>query len=127
MTRKSSRSIGGTKRRLRGIVDELVSNALNAGAKKVDVQIKNQSDHFEVRVDDDGSGMNLEQIREVEALLQQPRRGELEDYYGDLAGVSGFGSGLTIVSMLVDEAEVKSVLGRGTTIWVRRWHNLEQK
>jgi signal transduction histidine kinase len=124
MTR-NSRSIGGNKRRIRGIVDELVANALNAGASTVDVQVKSQSDYFEIRVDDNGKGMNLEQAREVEQLLQQPRRGELEEYYGDLVGVSGFGSGLTIVGMLVDEAEVKSVLGRGTTIWVRRWHNLK--
>ena len=127
MTRKTSRSVGGNKRRIRGIVDELMSNALNAGASKVDVQVKVQSDYFEIHIDDDGSGMNLEQTREVEAMLRQPRRGELEDYYGDLAGVSGFGSGLAIIAMLVDEAEVKSVLGRGTTIWLRRWHNLEGK
>ena len=110
------------KRRIRGIVNELVKNALDAEARGIDVQIKNRRDYFEIQVEDDGKGMDPHQVEMVVDLLEQPRREELEDYYGDLVGVSGFGSGLTIVSLMVDEAEVKSAVGRGTTIRVRRWH-----
>jgi len=110
------------KRRIRGIVDELIHNSLNAGANTVSVQILNQPEYFEVQVDDNGSGMEPEQVRDAEALLQQSRREELEDYYGDLAGVTGFGSGLTIVGMMVDEADISSEVGRGTKVRVRRWH-----
>ncbi|MTI94557.1 MAG: ATP-binding protein [Firmicutes bacterium] len=109
------------RRWARGILDELVSNSFNAGAGKIDVQVRARADNIEIKVDDDGVGMDRETVRQVEGLLQQPRREELEEYYGDLAGVSGYGSGLTIVGMLVDEAEVKSVPGKGTTIRVRRW------
>lgn len=124
MTRKESRKIGSIRRHIRGIVDELVSNSLNAGALTVNVHIETRPEYFEVLIEDDGRGMDPEQTREVESLLRQPRREELEEYYGDLAGVSGFGSGLTIVGLLVDEAEVKSALGRGTKIRVVRWHNI---
>lgn len=125
MTKKASRKIGSIKRHIRGVVDELVSNSLNAGARAVSVGINNQPEYFEIIIEDDGSGMNPRLTKEVENLLRQPRREELEEYYGDLAGVSGFGSGLTIVGLLVDEAEVQSTLGRGTKIRVRRWHDLQ--
>lgn len=125
MTKKASRKIGSIKRHIRGVVDELVSNSLNAGARSVSVGINNQPEYFEIIIEDDGNGMNPQLTKEAENLLRQPRREELEEYYGDLAGVSGFGSGLTIVGLLVDEAEVQSALGRGTKIRVRRWHDLQ--
>jgi len=112
----------GERHRIRGIVDELLSNALNAGAKKVDVTITNQETHWEVTVRDDGRGMAPERVSQVQELLRQPRRFELEEYYGDLAGVADFASGLTIVGILVDGAQVESELGKGTTVTVRRDH-----
>lgn len=120
MTKKGSHESGANRRHILGIVDELVSNALQAGATRINVHIENQADYCEVQVNDNGKGMNPDQARQVEALLRQPRREELEEYYGDLAGVSGYGSGLTIIGMLVDEAEVDSEPGRGTVIRVMR-------
>lgn len=119
---KNENNLHSNKRRIRGIVDELVKNALNAGARQIKIQIDTPPDFFEIRVEDDGSGMDPKQAEEVRAMLQQPRREELEDYYGGLAGVTGFGSGLSIVGMMVDEAQVESALGRGTRVRVKRWH-----
>lgn len=113
---------GNNKKRIRGIVYELVSNSLDAGARSVKAEVNSQDEFFEISVEDDGCGMDPQQTKEVEALLLQPRREEFEDYYGGLVGVTGFGSGLTIVGMLVDEAEVKSEEGKGTKVWVKLWH-----
>ncbi len=118
MSKKPSSS-GGHRRRLQGIVDELVGNALNADATEVNASVVCKEDYCEIRVQDNGRGMDEEKAAEVLKMLKQPRRHELEEYYGDLAGISGSKSGLSIVGMLVDSAEVTSKPGEGTTIIVR--------
>ena len=111
---------GSQQRRIRGIVDELVANSLDAGAKNIKTEIRHLGDCFEITVEDDGRGMGPEVVRQVQRLLSQPRRDELEEYYGDLAGVSEFASGLNTVGFMVDEAEVTSHPGKGTKVTVKR-------
>lgn len=118
MSNKPSPS-GGRRRRLQGIVDELVGNALNAGATEVSASVKCKEDYCEVKVKDNGRGMDEKTLQAARKMLEQSRRHELEEYYGDLAGVSGASSGLSIVGMLVDSAEVTSKPGEGTTIIIR--------
>ncbi len=48
----------------------------------------------------------------------QPRRAELEEYYGSLAGECSMGRGLAMVGMMTDEASIKTKVGEGTEIKV---------
>lgn len=107
--------------KLQGIVNELVSNALNAKASDVVVHIKRETeDNTVISVKDDGEGMDKKTAEQVHHLLNQPNKTEYEDYYGNLTGNPMSSSGLNIVGMLVDEATVVSKEGEGTTITVYR-------
>ena len=118
MSNKPSPS-GGRRRRLQGIVDELIGNALSAGATEISASVTCKESYCEIRVKDNGRGMDPKTMEAAKKLLEQSRRHELEEYYGDLAGVSGSASGLSIVGMLVDSAEIETKPGKGTTITVR--------
>ncbi len=105
-------------RRIRGILDELINNAFEAGATSVRSDIEDEGNRFIVRVRDNGRGMSPEIRERANKLLSEPRRRELEEYYGHLAGKTAKSSGLTIVGMMVDEHTLSSEEGRGTDITV---------
>lgn len=107
--------------KIQGIVNELISNSLNAKASDVVVHIKRETeDNTVISVKDDGEGMDKETAQKIHDLLNQPNKTEFEDYYGNLTGNPMSSSGLNIVGMLVDEATVDSKQGEGTTITVYR-------
>lgn len=108
------------KEKLLGIVKELTSNALSAGATDVQVSVKMEADKTIITVKDNGCGMDEKKAEKVRKVLHQIRRDEIEDYYGALAGNSMMASGLNLVGMLVDDATVESRPGEGTTITVIR-------
>lgn len=109
------------KAKIQGIVKELLSNSLNAEASEIKVDVNRESDVTIISVIDNGVGMDGKTVQQVMDLLNQPRRDELEDYYGSLAGNSQTASGLNVVGMLVDEAKVESGLSKGTTVKVTRY------
>lgn len=109
------------KSKIQGIVKELMSNSLNAEAAEIKVEVERESGKTIITVSDNGTGMDPKTVHQVMELLNQPRRDELEDYYGGLAGNSLTASGLSIVGMLVDEAKVESRLNKGTTVKVSRF------
>ena len=111
------------KEKIQGIVKEFVANSLNAKAGDINVTIKAGNDKTTITVRDDGMGMDERTLEDVRKLLNQPRRDELEEYYGGLAGNSKTALGLNIVGMLVDQTEVESIEGQGTTITVIRYRN----
>ena len=109
------------KAKIQGIVKELMSNSLNAEASEIKVDVDRSAEKTTISVQDNGKGMDANTVQQVMELLNQPRRDELEDYYGGLAGNSQTASGLNIVGMIVDEAKVESSLNKGTTVKVSRY------
>ncbi|MFP4200846.1 MAG: ATP-binding protein, partial [Clostridia bacterium] len=63
-------------RRIRGILDELINNAFEAGAKSVRSDIEDEGDRFTIRVRDDGRGMSPETLDRANKSLSEPRRRE---------------------------------------------------
>lgn len=108
------------KRFIKGIIDELLANALEAGATKIDMSVEQQSDVLKIVMADDGKGMDGRTREKVLITLNQERRSEFDHYYGELAGESFAGRGLNIVGMMVDHAEVESTPGQGSKITVFR-------
>ncbi|MBN2286601.1 MAG: ATP-binding protein [Tissierellales bacterium] len=107
-------------KKIEGIVNELISNSLNAEASDITVHIKKENDETIITVKDNGIGMDEETQKKIYDYLNQPNIDDLEDYYGELAGNIRAGSGLNIVGFLVDKAIVESSPGEGTTIIVHR-------
>ena len=105
-------------RRIRGILDELINNSFEAGATVVESRIEDVGDHFIIHLKDNGHGMSPEVLEKAGKMLSQPRRRELEEYYGNLAGKTAKNSGLMIVGMMVDDHEISSEEGVGTEITV---------
>ena len=105
-------------RRIRGILDELINNSFQAGATVVDSRIEDQGDQFWVCVKDNGRGMSAELLEKARKLLSQPRRHEMEEYYGNLAGRTAKSSGLTIIGMMTDDFTIDSTPGEGTLVKV---------
>ncbi len=108
------------RKHVRGIVDELMNNAIKAGATQIDVQVQMLEGEISIWVKDNGSGMSAERLAYVKKNLDRPRRDELEEYYGALAGESMVGTGLSLVGMMTDRSEVWSEKGKGTEIRLYR-------
>ncbi len=104
---------------IRGIVDELMNNSMKAKATAIDVHIEYLNDAIIINVKDNGKGMTPEKVEELKKKLNQPRRRELEEYYGALTGQGMVGSGLSMVGIMTDWAEIHSEPGEGTEITVQ--------
>lgn len=104
------------KQHVRGIIDELIKNSMKAKASRIDTSIELEGNEVKITVKDNGQGMNEESLEVVRKKLNQCRRYELEEYYGSLAGESSMGSGLSLVGMMTDSANVETEEGKGTTV-----------
>ena len=102
------------RKHVRGIVDELMNNSIKAGATQVDVRVEMKEGEIIIWVKDNGRGMDAEKLAKIKKALDQPRRDELEEYYGALAGESMVGTGLSLVGMMTDRAEISSEPNKGT-------------
>jgi signal transduction histidine kinase len=99
--------VRGSKFELMRIFQNLFSNSLEAGAKRVEVAVTVSADGVEVMVRDDGSGMDAEDVKRA-------LRG------GFTSKASGTGLGLSICRHLLGAHgatfELTSERGRGTTV-----------
>jgi signal transduction histidine kinase len=105
---------------VRGIVDELIANSIQAGASEISVRINETDKGLSIRVSDNGCGMSDAVCRAALRALNQSRRDEMDRYYGQLAGESMVGRGLNLVGIMIDEASIETVPGGGTVVEVFR-------
>lgn len=101
-------------------MDELLSNALDSQATNIDINITRDSEEIRIKISDNGKGMDADTLEKAKKKLNQPYRKDFEEYYGQLAGRQISQGGLNLIGMQVNEAEIKSEKGKGTTITVKR-------
>ncbi|MCF1685831.1 ATP-binding protein [Tetragenococcus halophilus] len=106
--------------RIKVIVNELMSNAVNSYATDIDVNVSRSEDKITIKVVDNGEGMDKETLEKARKKLNHSYRKDFEEYYGQLAGKQTSHGGLSIVGMQVNEAEIESTEGEGTTVIVRK-------
>lgn len=104
------------RERIEDIVNELMHNAMRARASKISVTIEDLEDMLRITVEDDGCGMPPEQVAELRATLNRERRDELEM----LAGAAPNQTGLMMVGLMSDKAELESTPGVGTKVVIYR-------
>lgn len=112
-------------KKIQAIVNELLSNSLEAHATDVNIGITKNNDEIIIKIIDNGKGMDEETLKYVKRILKQPHRKDMDEYYGALAGTNtgsgSFGSGLNLVGFQIDQAEIESSKeGTRITIKVRR-------
>ena len=107
-----------TNKKIQGIVKELLSNSLHADSQNININIRKDKNVTEIEISDNGGGMDEETLNYVSKVLQQPHRKDMADYYLGLVGNSSQGSGLNLVGLLVDEAQIESSQ-KGTRVKVR--------
>lgn len=111
------------KNKIKLIVDELLSNSVEANANDIDINVSRTDDEIVITVKDNGDGMNTKDLEYAKNVLNQPYREDIEEYYGQLAGMESSVGGLNLVGMQVRHAEIESIKGEGTRIVVRRKRN----
>ncbi len=106
------------------MVDELLSNAIDAHAEDININIHKTADEIIIMIEDDGIGMDEENLNRTKKLLNQPFRKDLGEYFGQLTGLDNSTSGLNLIGMQSERAEIESIEGQGTkiTIYNKRHH-----
>ena len=102
-----------------GIVKELLSNSLSSQANEIDIKIRKIDGETSIEIIDNGKGMDKTTLEDIKRTLNQPFRGDMRSYYQGLVGHSSEDSGLNLVGLLVDKAQVESSPD-GTRILVKR-------
>lgn len=92
---------------IKGIVEELLCASLKRGATKIDIGYEELDHELHISLTDNGKSLQPKELAQIRKLLNQPRRMEIENYYGQLAGEWMAGKGLDLVGMMVDRAEVE--------------------
>ena len=67
-------SLNSEGKKIKLIVDELLSNALEADATDIKVNIEKKQDGTIIRVSDNGKGMDQETLEKSRRTLKQPYR-----------------------------------------------------
>lgn len=104
------------REKIQDIINELVHNAMRARATKINIAIEDLEDTLRITVEDNGDGMKPQMVAKLHASLNSGRRDELEM----LAGVDHTRTGLRMVGIMTDEAELESTPGVGTKVVVYR-------
>lgn len=114
------------KKRIVNILNELVSNAIEAESSNIEIHIKRDDEKIEFIIEDNGKGMDKETLEKVRLILKQPHRKIYDEYYSGLGGSATSDSGLNIVGFQIDEAEVMSG-PEGTRLKLIRYKTNNQK
>lgn len=112
------------KNKIKTIVNELLTNSIRANANDIDINVSLSEDEITIIATDDGDGMDEKQLQKARESLNQPYRKDLEEQFGQLAGMDvSSGGGLNIIGMQIKSAEVDSTKGEGTKIVLKKERN----
>ncbi|MBN1259303.1 MAG: sensor histidine kinase [Anaerolineae bacterium] len=107
------------KQKIVHVLDELLNYALRSNPQKVTITIEELEDRVQITVEDAGIELTDRECQDVARFLNTPRRNEMREYYGGLAGEETLHPrNLRIVGMMVDGGQLESCEGGGRlSIW----------
>ncbi len=114
----SSECINADPVHISNVVYNLIDNAIKYCKEKPSIKIRTKSDNrwFYMEIEDNGIGMKRDDLKMIFDKFYRVPTGNLHD-------VKGFGLGLHYVKLIVEEHEgeiqVKSVLGKGSTFYIK--------
>ena len=107
------------KHKIVQLLDELLQYSLEAGPQKVVITVEDLADQVQITLEEVGAQRSGEECRQAERFLNAPRRNELQDYYGGLAGEESCGPcNLRVVGMMVDGGRLEQCKsGMQLSVW----------
>ena len=87
------------------LITELATFVFKAGGSEFDVHFKEKDQEIKISIESRIENLNLSNLRESLKGLNTERQSEVEEYYWELAGESNTSEELTLVGMMIDNAE----------------------
>lgn len=103
------------------IVDELITLFLDDNPNEIDLKIITNEKETIITLKDYQTDYKIDEIQRLEAMLNQQRQHEIEEYYWQLAGETDEGDELVLVSAMIDEAILELVEGDLLMTLIRRY------
>jgi hypothetical protein len=93
--------------KVRGIIHELVSYALENGAVSIDIRLSISDEITIIKLGADSLVVSDEKIKSLKTRLQVPRQVEIEEPYWRLVGTGNGDSSLYMVGAMVDKFDLE--------------------
>lgn len=97
------------KKRISRIVDELIVFLFSIGGTDIRVNIQNLENHYKIFFESDYTEGQNQKIDKLIKYINCPKQEEMEEYYWELAGDCDIDTELSLVGMMIDEAEINFV------------------
>lgn len=88
------------------LLSEFTSYLVNLGCDDIHIDFKTKDDAITLNFSAINSELTEKNITKLTSLLNTPRRQDIEEYYWELNGNENFYSELSLIGMMIDEAEV---------------------
>lgn len=94
-------------KKLSKIVDELITFFFLKKTNKMNIEIEDLKDHYEITMVNDCCELTSEKLEILKSLFNVQRQREVEEYYWRLAGETDDESELSLVGTMIDDATVE--------------------
>lgn len=91
------------------LLSEFTSYLVNIGCDDIHIDFKTKENAITINFTSKNSNLTEKNITKLTALLNTPRREDIEEYYWELNGNENFYSELALIGMMIDEAEVSYI------------------
>ncbi|MGL4759974.1 MAG: hypothetical protein ACRCWG_00725 [Sarcina sp.] len=88
------------------ILDELVTYYNKLGNTNVHIDMKEEDSKHYFLISGVVENISEDELLNLKVLLSTPRQHEIEEYYWQLGGEISFDCELTLVGMMIDEAQI---------------------
>lgn len=89
------------------IIDELITFFFLKKTNKMNIEIEDLKDHYEITIVNDCCDFTPEKIEIMKSLFNVQRQREVEEYYWRLAGETDYESELSLVGIMIDDAKIE--------------------
>ncbi|PAB59506.1 hypothetical protein [Anaeromicrobium sediminis] len=96
-------------KRISKIVDELINYFFSIGGTDISINVQNLEKHHKIFFQSNYKNEQDEKINKLIKYLSYPKQEEIEEYYWELMGDCDVDTELSLIGMMIDEAEVNFV------------------
>jgi hypothetical protein len=102
------------------IIDEIVTFFLKKGSDEITTTIKRLEGETRITIVVSNTSLDEVFIQQLNTIMNSQRQHEVEEYYWQLAGEVDNDTELTLVGVMVDEAQIEVVDGKLQILLIRK-------